>query len=92
MTTKTESVAQITATAITLLSRELGVVNTARFFNQFTTGFGDYTAERHEILGDATVQEIVAEIKRQRKPSNDESVVTLAEKSRKVRETNPEGK
>jgi hypothetical protein len=71
MTTKTESVAQITATAITLLSRELGVVNTARFFNQFTTGFGDYTAERHEILGNATVQEIVAEIKAQRKSNND---------------------
>jgi hypothetical protein len=49
----------------------LGVVNTARFFNQFTTGFGDYTAERHEILGNATVQEIVAEIKAQRKPNND---------------------
>ena len=66
MTTKAESVAQITATAITLLSRELGVVNTARFFNQFTTGFGDYTSERDQILGDTTVEEIVAEIKRQR--------------------------
>ncbi len=31
MTIKTESVAKITATAITVLSRELGVVNTARF-------------------------------------------------------------
>jgi hypothetical protein len=49
----------------------LGVVNTARFSNQFTTGFGGYTAERHEILGNATVQEIVAEIKAQRKPNND---------------------
>ena len=71
MTTKAESVAQITATAITLLSRELGVVNTARFFNQFTTGFGDYTAVRDQILGDATVEEIVAEIKSQRKPSSE---------------------
>ena len=69
MTTKTESVAQITATAITVLSRELGVVNTARFFNKFTVGFGDYTAERDQILGDASVEEIVAEIKRQRKPN-----------------------
>ncbi len=32
-------------------------------------GFGDYTAERDQILGEATVQEIVAEIKRQRKPN-----------------------
>lgn len=71
MTTKTESVAQITAAAITLLSRELGVVNTARFFNQFTDGFGDYTAERDLILGDPTVEEIVAEIKKQRNPNID---------------------
>ena len=70
MTIKTESVAQITATVITLLSRELGVVNTARFFNQFTMGFGDYTAERDQILGNATVDEIVAEIKRNRNPKN----------------------
>ena len=38
----------------------------ARFIQQFTTGYGDYTAERDQIIGDQTVDEIVAEIERYR--------------------------
>jgi hypothetical protein len=60
------SIAEITSTAILLLCREIGVVNTARFINQFTTGFGNYTAERDEIIGSATVEELVAEIENRR--------------------------
>ncbi|MEJ7590177.1 MAG: hypothetical protein WKF77_01375 [Planctomycetaceae bacterium] len=66
MTIETASVAQINATAVALLSRELGPVNTARFINQFTVGSGDYTQERDNIIGNPTVAEIVAEIKKQR--------------------------
>lgn len=69
MTTTTSSVAEITTTAITLLCRQIGPVNTARFLNQFTTGFGNYTEERDELLGAATVDELVAEIKRRREKS-----------------------
>lgn len=57
---------ELTASAIRLLCRELGVVNTARFIQQFTLGYGDYTKEHQEIIGDLTVDEIVAEIKRRR--------------------------
>ena len=66
MTTEYASVAQITATAVSLLCRELGPVNTARFMNQFTNGSGDYTKDREAILGNPTVAEIVAEIKKRR--------------------------
>lgn len=66
MTTEYASVAQITATAVSLLSRELGPVNTARFINQFTNGSGDYTKDRDAILGNRTVEEIVAEIRKRR--------------------------
>ena len=66
MTTSTASVAEITTTAIALLCRQIGPVNTVRFLNQFTTGFGNYTAERDTILGDATVDELVAEIRQRR--------------------------
>jgi len=66
MTTESASLAQITATAVSLLCRELGPVNTARFINQFTNGSGDYTQDRDAILGNRTVAEIVAAIKKQR--------------------------
>ena len=66
MTTSTVTVAEITTTAITLLCRQIGPVNTARFLNQFTIGHGNYTEERDEMLGDATVDELVAEIKQRR--------------------------
>jgi hypothetical protein len=44
----------------------MGIVNTARFLNQFTTGYGNYTEERDQLFGQMTVDEIVAEIKRSR--------------------------
>ena len=41
---------EITAAALRLLCREIGVVNTVRFLNQFSMGYGDYTAEREQLL------------------------------------------
>ena len=70
MTTETESVAKITTTAFAIL-RELGPVNTARFINQFTVGSGNYTQERQSLIGNPSVAEIVAEIKKQRAPRNE---------------------
>ena len=66
MSTAPMPLAAITETAIRVLCREIGPVNTARFLNQFTTGFGDYTAERDQIVGEPTVAELVAEIERRR--------------------------
>ena len=66
MAVQTKPLAEITQEAITLLYRQLGVVNTIRFINQFTLGYGDYTAEREELFGDKTLDEIVAEIKQAR--------------------------
>lgn len=57
---------ELTWSAITILSRELGVVNTARFINQFSPGYGNYTEERDALFGDMTVDEIVAAIKQRR--------------------------
>ena len=69
MTPATVPLAEITHSAIRVLSREIGIVNTARFLNQFSTGYGDYTAERDQIVGQPTVQEIVAEIRQIQKRS-----------------------
>jgi hypothetical protein len=64
----TVPLADLTQTAIHLLCREIGVVNTARFLNQFSVGQGDYTKEREELFGQMTVDEVVGEIKRRRQP------------------------
>ena len=66
MSTTSIPVAEINTTAIALLCRELGAVNTARFLNQFTVGLGDYTAERDRLHGDTSVSELVEEIKQRR--------------------------
>ena len=52
--------------AIRLLSEQIGVVDTFRFVNQFTTGHGNYTEERDALIGQLTLNEIVAAIEGKR--------------------------
>lgn len=59
---------EITRSAIHLLCQEMGIVNTARFINQFTTGYGNYTEEREALFGNMTVDSIITEIKLKRTP------------------------
>ena len=59
--------AQITAEAIKILYREIGIVDTLRFVNQYTTGYGDYTAQREELFAGMTLGSILSEIKESRK-------------------------
>jgi hypothetical protein len=56
--------AEITQDAIRVLCQELGIVNTIRFVNQFTIGYGNYTEEREELFADLTMDDIVTAIKR----------------------------
>jgi len=44
------------------LIRELGVVGALRFLGQFTTGQGDYTAERDRFLEDETLEELFEQV------------------------------
>lgn len=55
--------AQITQEAIQILYQELGVVDIVRFLNQFTTGFGDYTAERDALFADLSLDDILTSIR-----------------------------
>ena len=66
MMTEAKPLAEITQSAIHLLCQEMGVVSTARFLNQFSVGYGNYTEERDQLFGHLTVEEIAGEIKRQR--------------------------
>jgi hypothetical protein len=62
---------QIRLTGLKALSRDLGPVGLVRFLQQFETGHGDYTAERHRWLGEPTVQYLAQEIERQRETPDD---------------------
>ncbi len=70
MITDTLPLAEITKEALRVLYKEIGVVNTIRFVNQFTSGYGDYTQERRELFADMTMDDLFAEMKKgKQKPS-----------------------
>ena len=69
MTVTEKPLSEITREALDVLSREIGIVNTVRFVNQFTTGYGNYTEERERIFRDMTLDDMVAEIKKMRHQS-----------------------
>jgi hypothetical protein len=52
--------------AIEVLSRELGIADTMRFLNQFTSGYGNYTEERSDLFADMSLDDIVKAIREQR--------------------------
>ncbi len=62
-----KTLTEINQLATHILCREMGVVDTIRFINQFTTGYGDYTKEREKLFGDLSLKEIVSEIKSARR-------------------------
>ncbi len=54
----------ITRHALELLSKEIGIVDTVRFLNQFSPGYGDYTKERDDLFKDIGIDEIVRDMKK----------------------------
>ena len=63
----TTPLVEITEKALEVLIRELGLVKTLRFVGQFTTGYGNYTEEREKMFEGKTLEDILSEIKQQRK-------------------------
>jgi len=63
LTMEVKPLAEITQDAIRILCHEIGLVNTVRFVNQFTVGYGNYTEEREALFADLTMDEIVSAIK-----------------------------
>lgn len=73
MNTTVEDTNEITAEAIGILLREIGVAKTLRFLSQVSGGRDDFTKERQETIDNRTVADIVAEIEKRRELSADES-------------------
>lgn len=67
MKVQAKPLTEITQFATHILCKEMGVADTIRFINQFTTGYGDYTKEREQLFSDLSLEEIVSEIKKARK-------------------------
>jgi hypothetical protein len=63
MVVQTRPLAEVTQNAIRVLCREIGLVDTIRFVGQFTVGYGDYTAERDDLFGNMTLDDMITEIK-----------------------------
>lgn len=69
MTTHVQPISEVTQLATNALIREIGVVDTIRFLNQFRVGTGNYTVDRDHLFKGMSVKDIISEIKAQRKTS-----------------------
>ncbi|MDR3243336.1 MAG: hypothetical protein LBT79_01165 [Elusimicrobiota bacterium] len=50
-----------------VLKKELGTAGMVQFINQFESGQGDYTKERHKILKDISIDDIISSIAERKK-------------------------
>lgn len=67
MNTEAKPISEISRRATNILFKELGVVDTIRFLNQFSVGRGDYTKEREEWLGNLSIDDAISQIKNKKK-------------------------
>ena len=67
MSVRTMTLEQIRLAGLQALARELGPVGLVRFLQQFETGQGDYSVERHQWLIELDVQTLAEKIKQRRK-------------------------
>jgi hypothetical protein len=63
MNTQAMSLNEIRKSGIDALTEKLGTVGMIRFMQQDETGYGDYTKERKELLGNPTIEELANSIK-----------------------------
>lgn len=67
MIAQTKSLYEINRDAMSVLNSKIGISDTIRFLNQFTTGLGDYTKERKKTFDKMTLNDITMEIKESKK-------------------------
>ena len=66
MNTGTMTFDQIQIEGLKALERQLGPDGMIRFLQQFETGWGDYTKERHKWLKDTSVEVLAEKIVKKR--------------------------
>lgn len=66
MTTKPPSLEEIRRNGLEALAQALGPVGMVHFLQQFETGRGDYTNERHQWLAQNNVRTIAEQMRQNR--------------------------
>jgi hypothetical protein len=72
MNAQTATLEQIRLRGLKALSKELGPVGLVRFLQQFETGEGDYTVDRHAWLDAVALDELWQEMQGKQKPAAQE--------------------
>ena len=70
MSTQTYTLNEIYRLGLEALNKKLGTEGMLRFLEIYDSGSGDYTKDRHKILKEESVEEIVAKIYSKRKRKN----------------------
>jgi hypothetical protein len=70
MSIQAKPLSEITQEAVDLLFKQIGIVSTVRFLNQFTIGYGNYTEERETLFKDLTLDQILAATSKTRGKKN----------------------
>jgi len=63
MNTEIKPISEISHRATHILFREMGVVDTIRFLNQFSLGSGNYTKDRGKWLDNLALDDVISQIK-----------------------------
>lgn len=66
MSAQIPTLSMLNQRATDVLIREIGVVDTIRYLNQFRAGSGDYAAERGRAFEGMSAKDIIREIQAQR--------------------------
>ena len=67
MSAEVRPLSEINHKVLDILIREMGVVDTLRYLNQFSSGSGDYTKDRSQWLDELSLEEVTSAIKASRK-------------------------
>jgi len=63
---------QIRVTGIAALMQALGPEGMIRFLQQFETGSGDYSTQRHQWLDSLTIDQVIEKHRQSKKPTHPE--------------------
>jgi hypothetical protein len=67
MRNEQKTLSELNEEIVLFLTKKVGVVNTFRFINQFTKGQSDYTLQIREIYKDHSLDQILEDIRKEKK-------------------------
>jgi hypothetical protein len=71
MITPTMTLEQIRIVGLGALMDKLGPIGTIRFLQQFESGTGDYSSERHQWLDAWNIDAVIKQLRQRQKPTTE---------------------